>query len=51
MSPMRVCSIISPHRHPKGAEGTTVIVHDVAALQDPGQDGDEPDDETEADEE
>lgn len=49
---LRVCSLISPHSHPKGAEGNTVIVHNVTPPSDPDDEiGDEPDAETDDTEE
>lgn len=50
MIALRVCSIISPHSHPKGSEGGTVIVHDFNPVADPDEvEGDEAveDDQTE----
>lgn len=45
---MRVCTIISPHRHPAGAEKGTVIVHNTDRMSDPDDElGDEPDEDAE----
>lgn len=50
--PMRVCTILSPHTHPAGAEGGTIITHNTDLPSDPDEEiGEEPDEDDDADEE